>query len=123
MRTAVRHGEVGRASVGSVRASIVLDSAAPLQGSTGIHEGVTVNGERPGARRLHDRRGSTTESASELLHIGTIGGTGLPGSLGYGSLDFCSRDIGDKEILGDDAAYGVVGIVARVAFASVVGSL
>lgn len=142
MRFAVRHGESGGASIGSVGACIVLNRAAPLQGGTGVDKGVTVDGERPGARRALNSRRSTAECAGELLHIGGRGGGRSWGrswgcsrgrsrgrksrgvaNLGHGSLYLCSGDVRDKEVLGDDAAHGVIGIVASVALASAVGSL
>lgn len=97
----------------------MLDRAAPLESGTGVHEGVTVDGEGPVARRALNSWGSTAQGAGELLDVGSSGGTRLVG-LGNGSLDLGSRNIRDQEVLGDDAANGISGDVTGVSGASVV---
>lgn len=118
MGLAVSDGEAGRASVGSSGASVVLNRAAPLESGTGVHKGVTVDGEGPVAGRALNSWGSTAEGAGELLDIGGSGGTLV--SLGNSSLDIGSSNIRDQEVLGDDAANSVGGNITGVSGASVV---
>lgn len=115
---AVSDGEVARTRVGSVGASVVLDRAAPLESSTGVHEGVAVDGEGPVARRALNSWRSTAEGAGELLDVGSSGGTLV--SLGNSSLDIGSSNIRNQEVLRDDAANSVGGDIACVSGASVV---
>lgn len=97
----------------------MLNGAAPLESGSSVHEGGTVDREGPVARRALHSWWSTAQGAGELLDIGSGGGTGLV-SLGNSSLDLGSRDIWNKEILGDDAANGIVCDITGVSGASVV---
>lgn len=97
----------------------MLDGTTSLQGSTGVDKGVAVNGEGSVASRAagHGWR-STTQRAGEGLDIGTVC---VLANLDLGSGDG-GRDLGrggvfHEEILGDDAAGGVVGVVTGVSLA------
>lgn len=124
LRLTVSDSEVAGARVGRVGASIVLDGAAPLEGTTDVDERVAVDGKGPGATSgAGDGRGSTAQGAGEGLDVGAARVLALGSAVGgssHGRVDLVGGGLLLEEVLADDAADGVVFVVTAVAFASAV---
>lgn len=105
----------------------MLDGAASLEGATDVDEGVTIDGEGPGAAGgAGHGRGSTAQGAGEGLDVGAARVLALVGAVGgssHGGIDLVGGGLLLEEVLADDAADRVVFIVTAVALASAVGFL
>lgn len=98
----------------------MLDGAAPLQGGTGVDKSVAVDGKRPAAGRIAgDRWWSTAQRASEGLHVGGVRALAIPQLGGCDSgVDLGDSGVCYEEVLAEDTACGIVGIVTGVALGS-----
>lgn len=99
----------------------MLDGAAPLQRGTDVQECVAVDGEGLLTRATLDSGSSAAESPGEGLNVGAGGLTAL--DLGDGGSDLSLGGVRLEEVLRNDAASLVVGIVTRVALAGCVADL
>lgn len=124
LRVAVRYTGLDGAGVGGVRARGVLNGAAALEGRALVDKGGAVHSE--GALGVgiggDDRGRGAAKGASEGLDVGS--GGGLTGrNLGDGGLDVSRGGGSVEEVLGEDAALGIVGIITSVALGGWVTNL